>query len=58
MVPAYAFIDISKATDADLVVASQSVFHDAERASFVELPVIPMSRERDWIDEPKLKAVR
>ncbi|MBB4641452.1 CocE/NonD family hydrolase [Rhizorhapis suberifaciens] len=52
-----AFIDISTATDADLVVASQTIFHDAGRASFVELPIIPMSREREWIGVPNPGAV-
>lgn len=51
-----AFIDLSNATDADMVVASQSIFHDSNRASFVELPIIPNSRARQWIETPSAKA--
>jgi putative CocE/NonD family hydrolase len=47
-----AFIDLSRATERDFVVASQTVYHDAERPSYVELPVIPQSRKREWIETP------
>jgi putative CocE/NonD family hydrolase len=47
-----AFIDLSRATEKDFVVASQTVYHDARYPSYVELPVIPASRARQWIDTP------
>jgi putative CocE/NonD family hydrolase len=46
------FTDLSLATSDDHVVAEQTVFHDAARASFVELPIIPSDRDRQWIDTP------
>ncbi|UZW56375.1 CocE/NonD family hydrolase [Sphingobium sp. JS3065] len=46
------FVDPFSATEADFVVATQTIYHDAEHASFVELPVIPLARERRWIDTP------
>jgi len=47
-----AFIDLSTATEKDYVVAFQTVLHDVEHASFVDLPIIPMSRHRHWIETP------
>jgi putative CocE/NonD family hydrolase len=47
-----AFVDLSAATEKDYVVAIQTVFHDAEHASFVDLPLIPMPRPRHWIETP------
>jgi uncharacterized protein len=47
-----AFIDLSRATEKDFVVASQMVYHDAAHASYVELPIIPVARARSWIDTP------
>lgn len=46
-----AFIDLNKATKEDYVVAAQTVYHDAEHASYIELPVIPASHERNWIED-------
>ena len=46
-----AYLDLNSCTAADYVVAEQRVLHDAEHASYVELPVIPASHERRWIDE-------
>jgi putative CocE/NonD family hydrolase len=45
-------IDPASATEADFIVAEQTVHHDAEHASYVELPIIPSSRDRKWIDTP------
>jgi uncharacterized protein len=47
-----AFIDLSKATEKDFVVASQTIYHDAAHPSYVELPIIPPMRARRWIDTP------
>jgi uncharacterized protein len=47
-----AFIDLSRATEKDFVVAAQTVYHDAKHASQVELPIIPASRARHWIATP------
>ena len=46
------FMDLTKAGSQDHVVAEQTIFHDARRPSFVELPIIPQSRAREWIDPP------
>lgn len=45
-------IDPALATEADFVVAEQTIHHDAGRASYVDLPIIPAARERRWIDTP------
>jgi putative CocE/NonD family hydrolase len=47
-----AFIDLSNVTDKDWVVAAQTVYHDADRPSNVDLPVIPAARARNWIETP------
>lgn len=47
-----AFIDLSTATEKDFVVADQTIYHDAEHPSYVELPIIPQSRKRHWIETP------
>jgi len=47
-----AFVDLASATDKDYVVARQTIYHDADHASYVELPIIPRSRARRWIDTP------
>jgi putative CocE/NonD family hydrolase len=47
-----AFIDLSRATERDFVVASQAVYHDAKRPSYVELPLIAHTRKREWIEPP------
>jgi putative CocE/NonD family hydrolase len=47
-----AFVNLSTATEKDFVVASQTVFHSESGASFIELPIIPASRQRLWIDPP------
>lgn len=47
-----AFVDLSRATEKDFVVADQTIYHDAEHPSHVELPIIPQSRERHWIETP------
>jgi putative CocE/NonD family hydrolase len=47
-----AFIDLSRTTEKDFVVASQVVYHDAAHPSYIDLPVIPQTRERRWIDTP------
>lgn len=51
-----AFVKLATATEKDFTVADQTVYHDAEHPSFVDLPVIPASRARHWIDTPFPKA--
>lgn len=46
------FVDLFSATEADFVVATQTIYHDAEHPSCVELPIIPLAHERQWIDTP------
>lgn len=46
------FVDLSTAGPDDYVIARQTVFHDAARPSWVELPIIPAQRERHWIPTP------
>jgi uncharacterized protein len=45
-----AFVDLSRATEADFKVARQTIYHDAAHPSSVDLPVIPASRARQWVD--------
>jgi len=45
-----AFVDLSRATEADFKVARQTIYHDAAHPSSVDLPVIPASRARRWVD--------
>lgn len=47
-----AFVDLTKATDKDFIVASQTVYHEGKYPSYVELPIIPQSRARTWIETP------
>ena len=47
-----AFVDLSRATEKDFVIASQTIYHDAEHPSHVELPIIAQTRARQWIDTP------
>lgn len=47
-----AFMALSGATEKDFVVASQTIYHDAAHPSNVELPIIPQSRARKWIETP------
>jgi uncharacterized protein len=47
-----AFIDLSRATEKDFVMASQTIYHDAEHPSHVELPIIPQARARKWVETP------
>ena len=47
-----AFVDLNTCTKDDYVVAAQTVYHDEDYASYIELPVIPESHERNWLDWP------
>lgn len=47
-----AFIDLNTATEKDYVTAEQTVYHDAEHPAVLELPVVPESHERNWIEWP------
>lgn len=46
------FVDLATATENDFVVATQTVFHETRYPSYVELPLIPRSRARKWIETP------
>jgi putative CocE/NonD family hydrolase len=46
------FRDLRKTTKKDFVIARQTVWHSPERASVVHLPVIPVGRRREWIQNP------
>jgi putative CocE/NonD family hydrolase len=46
------FVDLRTATAKDYVVAEQTIYHSEEYPSLIELPVIPVGREREWIDWP------
>jgi putative CocE/NonD family hydrolase len=52
-----AFVDLAKATEKDFTTASQSVYHEGKYSSYVELPIIPQSRIRKWIETPFPSAV-
>lgn len=45
-----AFVDLNTATAADYVTAVQTIYHDADHPSVIELPVIPAAHQRNWID--------
>ncbi len=47
-----AFVDLNTCTKEDFVIADQTIYHDAEHMSYIELPIIPADRERDWIEWP------
>lgn len=44
------FVDLNSCTSEDYVVANQTVFHNGTCASHIELPIIPSSHERRWLD--------
>lgn len=46
------FADLNDVTEAEFVVATQTIYHDSAHPSRVELPIIPMERARRWIDTP------
>jgi putative CocE/NonD family hydrolase len=46
------FIDVTRATERDLVVARQQIFHNAKYPSNITLPIIPADRVRNWIPLP------
>jgi putative CocE/NonD family hydrolase len=47
-----AFVDLTRHTERDFVVANQTVHHSAQYPSAVHLPVIPAARERRWVSNP------
>ncbi len=47
-----AFVDLTRHTERDFVVARQTVHHGSAHPSAVHLPVIPASRERRWVANP------
>lgn len=51
-----AYVDLTRATQADFVVAHQAIYHDSRHPSSIDLPVIPNTRQRNWIDAPFLSA--
>jgi uncharacterized protein len=46
------YVDLSGATEKDYVLARQTIYHDADHPSQIELPVIPPDRPRQWIATP------
>ena len=50
------FSDISSAEKTDYIVSTQNIYHDRERPSMIELPIIPASHERKWIEEWPFRA--
>ncbi|MBV8086331.1 MAG: CocE/NonD family hydrolase, partial [Chloroflexi bacterium] len=46
------FVDLTRHTEQDFVVARQTVKHGSSYPSAVHLPVIPAARERRWVANP------
>jgi putative CocE/NonD family hydrolase len=46
------FADLRKTTEADFVTARQTVYHTAEYASAIHLPIVPISEHQRWIANP------
>jgi putative CocE/NonD family hydrolase len=46
------YADLRRTTEADFVAALQTVHHSSRYPSAVHLPIIPASRERNWIANP------
>lgn len=44
--------DLTRVTEKDFVVARQTVYHDAQHPSSIDLPIIPAARGRRWIETP------
>ncbi len=44
--------DLTRVTEKDFIVAQQTVYHDAQHPSGIDLPIIPQARARQWIDTP------
>lgn len=47
-----AYVDLGTVTEGAFNVAEQTVYHSSEHASYVELPIIPAEREKQWIETP------
>lgn len=48
------YMDMTRVSPKDYVVATQTVFHDLSRPSFIEFPIIPNERARHWTEAPPL----
>ena len=46
------FIDLSNVTKKDYIIAKQTIYHDSEHPSWIELPVIPKEHKRVYIEWP------
>ncbi len=47
-----AYIDLTRATERDFVIARQTIYHDALHPSRIDLPIVPTARPRNWIATP------
>jgi len=48
-----AYIDLNEWTEADVIVAAQTVFHDHSRPSCVRVPILdPRTRDMKWTGSP------
>lgn len=46
------FVDLTTATKKDYVIAKQTIYHDINHPSMIELPIIPIEHKRVYIDCP------
>jgi putative CocE/NonD family hydrolase len=46
------FIDLSRASAKDFVTAHQTIVHDRQHPSHIDLPIVPATHRRDWIPAP------
>ena len=46
------YIDLNTCTEKDFVTAEQTIYHDSQRVSYIELPVVPNEHEKNWTGWP------
>ena len=46
------YIELSKVTKKDYIIAKQTIYHDENHPSMIELPIIPVEHKRVYIDWP------
>jgi putative CocE/NonD family hydrolase len=47
-----AFVDLNTCTEKDFQVATQIIVHDADHPSAINLPLVPIREDANWIDNP------
>ncbi len=47
-----AFVDLNTSTEADFVIAHQTICHDADHPSAINLPLVRIADHTDWIENP------